>query len=387
MLQSTNQRMLSLLILLVLTLTNYMEVKGVDTSDFTFNADVRYSQWVTKSRMNDYWANTTHDGFAVYNVEGTKITSRRSGGKSELDYVPGLVAKAIVENVQYYSQYSWAQSWALPFFYSMADYGNYFYDKYRSTYGSLDDLNASKVFFGLYDLTNTGGAYASNNVVTSANTTKSNAQEALRWAMEGENGTGGIKKHNSTYYIRDTTSAYTAGHTIVQGGWYHKSSYKNEMWLDGSYMGPALFAQLRNYKGSDIIGSDWTIVYRQIQALWEMCWNPTDKLLYHAYAAASHSNYSATWSGFNPAGGVYHSASYWGRACGWYFLALIDILEQMDKAGLTGTDKDNYNTLKGHLADLAAGLYYTFNAWNLYVWGNDILKSHPRIVIGIDFSL
>lgn len=38
-------------------------------------------------------------------------------------------------------------------------------------------------------------------------------------------------------------------------------------------------------------------------------------------------------------------------------------------------------------ADLAAGLYYTFNAWNLYVWGNDILKSHPRIVIGIDFSL
>lgn len=342
-------------LLIVLTLCATAEVKADTESDFTFNSGVRYSQWVTKSRMNDYWANTTHDGFAVYNAEGTKTTSRRSGGKTDLDYVPGLVAKAIIENVQYYSQYSWAQSWSLPFFYSIADYGNAFYNQYKSTYGSLDDLNAAKVFFGLYELTNTGGTYASNNVVTSASTTKANAQEALRWAMEGENGDQGIIKHNSTYYIRDTTSLYkVGGHDIILGGWYHKKDYKNEMWLDGSYMGPALFAQLRNYKGSDIIGDDWTIVYRQIQALWEMCWNPTDKLLYHAFAAASHGNYSATWAGFSPANGVYHSASYWGRACGWYFLALIDILEQMDKAELNGTD--NYNTLKSHLSDLAAGL-------------------------------
>ncbi len=345
--------MLSLLILLVLTLTNYMEVKGVDTSDFTFNADVRYSQWVTKSRMNDYWANTTHDGFAVYNVEGTKITSRRSGGKSELDYVPGLVAKAIIENVQYYSQYPWAQSWSLPFFYSIADYGNAFYNKYKSTYGSLDDLNAAKVYFGLYELTNTG-AYASNNVVTSASTTKAHAQEALRRAMEGENGNEGIIKHNSDRRIENNTPAYLAGHTIVEGGWWHKTAYANEMWLDGSYMGPALFAQLHNYNGSDIIGDDWTIVYRQIQALWEMCWNSTDKLLYHAFSAKSKDNYSATWAGFDPDNGVFHSASYWGRACGWYFLALIDILEQMDKAGLSNTT--NYATLKSHLSDLAAGL-------------------------------
>ncbi|GEM_PF-878836 len=345
------KKMMGLAALATLVLTNVAEVGAATESDFTFNADVRYSQWVTKSRMNDYWANTTHDGFAVYNVEGTKITSRRSGGKSELDYVPGLVAKAIIENVQYYSQYSWAQSWSLPFFYSIADYGNYFYNRYKSTYGSLDDLNASKVYFGLYELTNTGGAYVSNSI---ASTTKSNAQTALLTAMQGADGTQGIIKHNSTYKIDNTTSAYTAGHTIVEGGWWHKKDYKDEMWLDGSYMGPALFAQLRNYKGSNIIGDDWTIVYRQIQALWEMCWNPTDKLLYHAFAAEGHKTYSNTWAGFNPTGGVYHSASYWGRACGWYLLALVDILEQMDKAGLTGTD--NYNTLKGHLADLCEGL-------------------------------
>lgn len=38
-------------------------------------------------------------------------------------------------------------------------------------------------------------------------------------------------------------------------------------------------------------------------------------------------------------------------------------------------------------ADVAAGFYYTFSNWNLYVWGNDYLKSHPRFIVGIDFAL
>jgi len=37
--------------------------------------------------------------------------------------------------------------------------------------------------------------------------------------------------------------------------------------------------------------------------------------------------------------------------------------------------------------DLGAGVYYTIKKWNLYLWGNDFLKSHPRIIAGIDFSL
>ena len=37
-------------------------------------------------------------------------------------------------------------------------------------------------------------------------------------------------------------------------------------------------------------------------------------------------------------------------------------------------------------ASLAAGAYYTFKNWNLYLWGNDFQKRHPRVVIGIDFT-
>jgi hypothetical protein len=35
----------------------------------------------------------------------------------------------------------------------------------------------------------------------------------------------------------------------------------------------------------------------------------------------------------------------------------------------------------------AAGLYYTFKNWNLYLWGHDFLHSHPRFVLGIDFVM
>ena len=53
-------------------------------SDVKFNDGVRYSQWVIDSRMNDFYANTTHCGFAVYNQEGTQ-TSPRVDGKTKLD--------------------------------------------------------------------------------------------------------------------------------------------------------------------------------------------------------------------------------------------------------------------------------------------------------------
>ena len=38
-------------------------------------------------------------------------------------------------------------------------------------------------------------------------------------------------------------------------------------------------------------------------------------------------------------------------------------------------------------ADIAAGFYYTIKNWNIYLWGNDFLKDHPRVVVGVDFAL
>ncbi len=37
--------------------------------------------------------------------------------------------------------------------------------------------------------------------------------------------------------------------------------------------------------------------------------------------------------------------------------------------------------------DIAAGFYYTIRNWNIYLWGNNFLLSHPRVIIGVDFTL
>lgn len=316
-------------------------------SDVTFNGDIRYSQWVIDSRMNDFYANTTKCGFAVYNQEGTQ-TSPRVDGKDKLDYVVGLVAKSIIEASQYYSQYTWAQSFAKPWFLSIQNYGDYFYNRFRSTSGSLDDLNAVKLFIPLRALTESKGKYPDA-------TTYANTATALNTALTG------LNTHNSSYSIKSGTTAETAGKTVA-GGWWHKQDYKDQMWLDGSYMGPALFAELVNYSGKtkNIDSSnDWDLIVKQFTILRDMCWNSGDKLLYHAFAADGGTNstsHSDTWYGLSSTASSYcfHSASYWGRAVGWYFLALVDVLEQMDNANLSSSE--GYTILKSYLTETAEGI-------------------------------
>ena len=313
-------------------------------SDLTFKEGIRYSKWVIDSRMNDFYANTTKCGFAVYDQNG-KQTADLVDKKGKLDYVVGLVAKSIIEASQYYSQFTWAQSFAKPWFLSIQNYGNKFYSGVATSGGSLDDLNAVKLYLPLRELTKPGGTFEDN-------TTYSNTATALNKAITG------LNAHNTKYRIKDENIlAKKAGHDVL-GGWWHKSIYENQMWLDGAYMGPALFAELVNYSGTtkNIDSSnDWDLIVKQFTILRNMCWNPTDKLLYHAFAADGGTNstsHSDTWEGLSST--VFHSASYWGRAVGWYFLALVDILEQMDKANLSSST--GYTTLKGYLAETAEGL-------------------------------
>lgn len=143
------------------------------------------------------------------------------------------------------------------------------------------------------------------------------------------------------------------------------------MWLDGAYMGSALLAQIVNFNktetGSSVFGSpakDWDMVFKQLNIVWNMCWNSTDKLMYHAFEANAGTgtgtneskSHADTWAGLNGTKEPYtfHSAAYWGRANAWYLMALVDVLEAMKKAGQESTN--NYATLKQHLADLAAGI-------------------------------
>jgi len=79
-------------------------------------------------------------------------------------------------------------------------------------------------------------------------------------------------------------------------------------------------------------------------------------LLYHAFTADPSGSAAKDWVGVSAQKGseVYHSAEYWGRAIAWYFLALVDLLEQMEKAGLSSSD--GFAVLHDYLQLLAAGV-------------------------------
>lgn len=310
-----------------------------DGDGVTFNKDVRYSQWAINSRAHDFYANSTAFGLAKYKADGTSVEIKRKDSKNQLDYVPGLVAKSMIEAADYYQNFDWSKPW----FASVKEYGDTYYDKVPNGGGSLDDLNAVKLYIGIYNNTN------------ALETDRANAKTAIGRAKDG------LIAHNNSCSIKPNT---LAGNSVV-GGWFHKTAYNNQMWLDGAYMGSALLAQIVNFNGtgSNVFGSadnDWNMVFKQLDIVWNMCWNSTDKLMYHAFEAnagtGTSKSHADTWKGLNGTKEPYtfHSAAYWGRANAWYIFALVDALEAMGEAGRTSDD--NYTTLKSHLQDLAAGI-------------------------------
>ena len=325
-----------LFLLLLLPCLSVIGVKADSNGGVKFNSGVRYSQWAINSRLHDFYANTTHFGLATYNADGTK-SKERIDSKNKLDYVPGLVAKSMIEAADYYQGFDWSKPWFL----SVKEYGDAYSNSVPNGGGSLDDLNAVKLYIGLYNNTNA--------------TEKSNYKTAISRAQTG------LVAHNKSYSIPSGT---LAGDAVV-GGWFHKTAYNNQMWLDGAYMGSALLAQIVNFNGTGthVFGStteDWDMVTKQLNIVWNMCWNSTDKLMYHAFEAnagtGTSNSHADTWAGLNGKTKPYtfHSAAYWGRANAWYLMALVDVLEAMQKAGQEKTT--NYTTLKQHLADLAAGI-------------------------------
>lgn len=329
-----------LFLLLLLPCLSVIGVKAADSNGgVKFNSAVRYSQWAINSRANDFYANTTSFGLATYNADGSP-NKKRNDTKKKLDYVPGLVAKSMIEAANYYQGFDWSKPWFL----SVKEYGDTYSNSVPTGGGSLDDLNAVKLYIGLY------------NNANAIETDKSNYKTAISLAQKG------LETHNTKYAIKSGT---LAGENVV-GGWFHKEAYNNQMWLDGAYMGSALLAQIINFNngtGTHVSGStieNWDMVFKQLNIVWNMCWNANDKLMYHAFEAnagtGKSDSHADTWAGLNGKTKPYtfHSAAYWGRANAWYLMALVDVLEAMKNAGQENSD--NYKTLKQHLADLAAGI-------------------------------
>lgn len=319
-------------------------VNAADSPGVKFNSGVRYSQWAINSRLYDFRGNKNAFGFAKWDASTGNVGDYPSWGGSggvRLDYVAGLVGKATIEASEYYDT-----DWSKPWFESAKDFAinqNSYSVKKDVSKLTLDNMNAAKMFIPL----------TKSEWTTPAEKTK--AENYINEVIED------MVTYNSTLFIG---SAYKGSYTGIDantakrlgmfGAWYHKPAYIDQTWCDGMYMGPALLAQIVKYNGNtnnlSKTESDWDILARQFTISWKQLYNESTGLLYHGFTANPGDNASTAWAGISKENGIYHSASFWGRANAWYFLALVDVLEAMP------TGNTNYNTLKGYLTTLAAGI-------------------------------
>lgn len=308
----------------------------------TFVDSVRYSELVIRSRINDFKANTKQTGLGVFRHDGVCEQAPQNTA-STLDYVPGLVAKAIIEAVDYYKDRDEVD--VAPWFYAVQQYAVSSEITSNGKSGkSFDDLNAVKLYFLLSQLA-AQGCFA-DSPLYSNDATSSISLKRMGEALEG------IKKANTHYVIPASLLPEAAG------GWWHKSSYTHQMWCDEMYMGPALLAQLiceyPDYK--PLTDNDWDLVTKQFTIAWNFLWDDDAQLLYHAFTADPAGSAASYWKGVSatPGAEVYHSAEFWGRAVAWYFLAMVDVLELMAANGQQTTN--NYQELRAKLNKLAAGV-------------------------------
>lgn len=331
-----------LFLLLLLPWLSVIGVKAVDSNGgvkVTFNSGVRYSQWAINSRLHDFYGNQKKFGFDYYDNNGnikTPVTWYKLDGKTyqrSFDYVAGLVGKASLEAADFYQDFDWSKPW----FYAAQGYATG--TPYANTSMTLDNMNAAKMYFPIL-----AGNLKSEKATTVAN-------NAIAAVIEH------MKTYNSTYVIGSGKSALSSTNAnevqkTMFGGWFHKSTdYTDQMWCDGQYMGPALLAQIIKHTGktNNISDNDWDIIAKQFSITWAQLYDKTTGLLYHGFTANPGDKASTSWAGISK-DNVYHSASFWGRANAWYFLALVDILEVMP------TNNTYYNTFKGYLSNLAKGI-------------------------------
>lgn len=329
-----------LFLLLLLPCLSVIGVKAADSDGgVKFNSGVRYSQWAINSRLYDFRGNQKAYGFAKWNSNTESLGEYANKANMKLDYVAGLVGKATLEASDYYVDFDWAKPW----FKSAQAYAtDYPYSAQGQTKMTLDNMNAAKMAFHII-----------NNSKWGEETAKIKAKKAIEAIITD------LKYYNEYNVIGGTNSEVKeATANDVQkkmlGGWFHKYNYVDQVWCDGMYMGPALLAQLIDYKKAtnNVSNDDWSLLTKQFSITWEQLRDSKTGLLYHGMTATPT---ITDWSK-DTTPTSYHSGAFWGRANAWYMLALVDVLELMP------TSNTNYSTLKGYLEKLAASIASYQNA-------------------------
>ncbi len=245
------------------------------------------------------------------------------------DYVSGLVANSVLKAWQMYPEkteyYDAVKAFADL---STSEDGTQIFDKKGGNAlrpSNIDDLPAGNVYFALYaeelKRGNTKDAARCKTAATHIRTTLKYKHSRIAKGLPGE------------------------------GGFFHKASYPNQMWLDGLFMGSPIYAQWEHVFGkenAEEYKESWSDIALQFKTIHKYTYNADKQLNYHAWTATT-TDENAFWSNqTEPYLGC--SKEFWGRGMGWYFAALVDVLEFMPK------DHADYPAVVEILNQVAAGL-------------------------------
>lgn len=102
----------------------------------------------------------------------------------------------------------------------------------------------------------------------------------------------------------------------TEGGFWHKLIYPWQKWLDGAFMGPTFYAEYAQRYDEYESFSD---VALQIKLMNEKMRDSETGLLYHGWDESRTQRWADSETGLSP--------NFWGRAIGWYAMAIVDILD------------------------------------------------------------
>lgn len=238
------------------------------------------------------------------------------------DYVPGLVAFSVLKAWQQYPE----QTAYYDVVKAYADFCLNGQDTIKVGESNIDDLAAGKIFFTLYE----------------TEMKKGNEDDAARYKACATFLRNKLKYHHSRI-----------GETLPgTGGFFHKAVYPNQIWLDGLYMGPSMYAEWQAMFGDELGEEDnmqsWSDIAMQFTTIHQHTYDKDKKLNYHAWSA-NPTDANSFWARKDgPLKGC--SKEFWGRGMGWYFAAVMDVL------GLMPNTHPDYSNLVAIANEVAEGL-------------------------------
>lgn len=153
--------------------------------------------------------------------------------------------------------------------------------KYKITDYSLDRINSGKYLFDVYDIT---------------------GEERYKKALD---------------LLR---SQFDKQPRNADGGFWHKKIYPHQVWLDGVYMGSPFLAEYAlRYEEGEQQATDYADVINQMVMASYRTYDPSSRLYRHACDVSRQMFWCDPISG--------QSQHCWGRALGWYAMAIVDNLE------------------------------------------------------------